>query len=144
MRINENAPIVPYEGLGEIRLYSTIDELKDILLSDDVNVKIINNKWIRYDVQNSIELFFHLKNSKLFRITTLDGYKGKLFGKIAVGTSKEEMLRIEPTFLYNDFEEVWESEKGIFVEMDAVENTVKWISVYISELDFDNFEEADW
>ena len=34
---------------------------------------------------------------------------------------------------YTHLEEVWESEKGIFIEMDAETNTVRWISVYIRE-----------
>ena len=57
--------------------------------------EIINNNWIRYDIQNSVELFFHLKNNKLFRITTLDNYQGKLFEKIGVGTTEKELLKVE-------------------------------------------------
>lgn len=106
--------------------------------------EIINNNWIRYDIQNSVELFFHLKNNKLFRITTLDNYQGKLFKKIGVGTTKKELLEAEPSFVYNDFEEAWESEKGIFIEMDVETNTVRWISVYIRELDDEDFENANW
>lgn len=56
----------------------------------------------------------------------------------------EEMLQVEPSFLYDEFEEVWESPKGVFVEMDAETNRVRWISVYIKELDSDNFERAFW
>lgn len=129
------APIVPFEGFGKIKLYSTRNELQELLKNDVTNSEIINNDWIRYDIQNSIELFFHLKNNKLFRITTLDNYKGKLFGKIGVGTTEKELLEAEPSFVYDEFEEVWESPKGVFVEMDAETNTVRWISVYIRELD---------
>ena len=82
--------------------------------------------------------------NKLFRITTLDNYQGKLFEKIGVGTTEKELLEVEPSFVYDDFEEVWESEKGIFIEMDAETNTVRWISVYIRELDDENFENANW
>lgn len=94
--------------------------LLDILAPIEVtNSEILNNDWIRYDIQNSIELFFHLKNNKLFRITTLDNYKGKLFGKIGVGTTEKELLEAESSFVYDEFEEVCESPKGVFVEMDA-------------------------
>lgn len=54
------------------------------------------------------------------------------------------MLEIEPSFVYNEFEEVWESDKGVFIEMDAETNRVRWISVYIPELDLENFEECNW
>jgi len=144
MLLDITAPIIPFKGFGEIRLYSTRDQLKELLSSDDVKVKLMNENWIRYDIQNSVELFFHLKNNKLFRITTLDNYKGKLFEKIGVGSTEEEMLEIESSFVYDEFEEVWESDKGVFIEMDAETNNVRWISIYIPELDTENFEKADW
>ncbi len=69
-----------------------------------------------------------------------------LFGKIGVKTSKEEMIKAEPTFVYDDFEEVWESPQGIFIEMDAETDVVRWISlsIYIPELDSEEFEECNW
>ena len=144
MLLDIRAPIVPFKGFGKIKLYSTRNQVQELLEGKAVKSEIINNDWIRYDIQNSIELFFHLKNNKLFRITTLDNYKGKLFGKIGVGTTEMELLEAEPSFVYDDFEEVWESKKGVFVEMDAETNTVRWISVYIKELNDENFEEANW
>ena len=144
MLLDISAPIVPFEGFGEIKLYRTRDELHELLEGEAVEAKTINNDWIRYDIQKSVELFFHLKNNKLFRITTLDNYQGKLFEKIGVGTTEKELLKVEPSFVYDDFEEVWESEKGVFIEMDAETNTVRWISVYIKELDDKDFENANW
>lgn len=144
MLLDITAPIIPFKGFGEIKLYSTRDELSDLLSLNNVEATVINDNWIRYDIQNSVELFFHLGNNKLFRITTLDNYKGKLFEKIGVGTTEEEMLKIESSFVYDDFEEVWESDKGVFIEMDAETNMVRWISIYIPELDLENFEECRW
>lgn len=144
MKINFSAPIVPFEGLGGIKLYSTRTELKNLLELEGTESEVINDNWIKYDVQNSVELFFHRGNNKLFRITTLEDYKGLLFGKIGVGTNEKEMLHAEPSFVYDDFEEVWESPKGVFIEMDAETNLVRWISVYIKEIDMDNFEDAEW
>ena len=144
MLLDITAPIIPFEGFGEIKLYSTRDELKDLLEMEGVTSKILFDDWIQYDIQNNIELLFHLKNNKLFRITTLDNYKGKLFEKIGVGTTTEDMLKFEPSFIYDDFEEVWESDKGVFIEMDAETNKVRWISVYIPELDLENFEDCKW
>ena len=144
MEINFSAPIVPFEGLGGIKLYSTRTELTNLLELEGTESEVINDNWIKYNVQNSVELFFHRGNNKLFRITTLDDYKGLLFGKIGVGTNEKEMLHAEQSFVYDDFEEVWESPKGVFIEMDAETNLVRWISVYIKEMDMDNFEDAEW
>ena len=55
---------MPFEGFGEIKLYRTRDELHELLEGEAVEAEIINNDWIRYDIQNSVELFFHLKNNK--------------------------------------------------------------------------------
>lgn len=144
MLLDITAPIIPFVGFGEIKLYSTRDDLKDLLEMKGVTSKIIFNAWIQYDIQNDIELLFHLNNNKLFRITTLDNYKGKVFDEIGVGTSEEKMLKVEPSFVYDDFEEVWESDKGVFIEMDAETNKVRWISVYIPELDLEDFEDCNW
>lgn len=117
MLLDIAAPIIPFKGFGEIKLYSTRDELSDLLSLNNVEAMVINENWIRYDIQNSIELFFHLGNNKLFRITTLDNYKGRLFEKIGVGTTEQEMLEFEPSFVYNEFEEVWESDKVVLIEI---------------------------
>lgn len=144
MQLDVYAPIIPFEGLGGIKLYSTREELKELLEQKGTASKIIFDEWIQYDIQDSIELLFHLKNDKLFRITTLDDYKGKLFGKIGVGITEKELLEVESSFVYDDFEEVWVSDKGVFVETDGETNRVRWISVYIRELDSEDFENANW
>lgn len=61
MILDVSAPIVPFEGLGKIKLYSTRDELRELLENGDVESEVIHDDWIRYDVQNSVELFFHLR-----------------------------------------------------------------------------------
>lgn len=144
MLLDISAPIIPFERVGEIKLYSTRKELRDLLEMKGNTTKIIFDDWIQYNIQDTIELLFHIKNDKLFRITTLEKYQGKLFGKIGIGITEKELLEAEPSFEYDDFEEVWESTRGVFIEMDAETNTVKWISVYIKELMDEDFEEANW
>ncbi len=139
-----DAPIIPWEGMGGVKLYSTIKECKSTIERRDVKAVLLNNLWVRYEIDNMMYLFFHLVNGKLFKITTLDEYKGKLFNKIGVGMTESELLEIEPSFVYDEFEEVFESEKGVFLETDPVHHTVKYISVFIKELDDKNFEEGLW
>lgn len=132
--IDINAPIIPYEGMGGIKLYSTIKDLKEILSSDSVKATVINNLWIRYEIADYLYLFFSLLNGKLFKITTLRGYRGLLWDKINVGMKAEEFIKIEPSFRYDDFEEIYESDKGIFIETDAEEDRALWISVYVKDI----------
>ena len=142
--IDINAPIIPYKGLAGIKLYSTREELKDILSLPNVISRIYFDRTIRYEIPDIALLFFDIEKNKLFKVTATGKYHGKVFGKIKIGMTEEELLEAEPSFVYDDFEEVWISDKGIFIEMDPETNKVMWISVYIPELDTEDFEKGNW
>ena len=125
MEIDINAPIIPFKGLGGIKLYSTKEELKDILSLPNVTSRIVFD-WIEYNIQDKIALTFDLRNSKLLRISTLSNYTGTLFGKVKVGMTEDELLKAEPSFVYDDFQEVWISDKGVFIEIDPETKKVLW------------------
>ena len=145
MEIDISAPIIPFKGWGGINLYSTQEELKDFLTLTGVKKRSLwSNTAIQYDIQNKISLNFLSTNNKLYKIIALPEYKGKVFEKIGIGMTVEELLEAEPSFVYDDFEEVWISDKGIFIEMDPETNKVMWISVYIPELDTEDFEKGNW
>lgn len=142
--INLNVAIVPWEGLGNIKLYSTIGELKRIIENEDTRKFEYYENLVRYEVPGKIYLFFNLINGKLFKITALEKYQGALFGQIRIGMHINTVLQIEPSFQYDDFEEVYCSPKGVYIETDAEYNTVQWISVFIRELEKEDFEEGSW
>ncbi|PAD45918.1 hypothetical protein, partial [Shouchella clausii] len=99
---------------------------------------------VRYEIENQVYLWFSILNGRLWKITALKDYKGKLFDNIHIGMHIDDVLTIEPSFEYDDFEEVYCSPKGIFIETDPVEHTVLWISVYVKELDNEDFERGNW
>lgn len=142
--INLEAPIIPWIGMGGIKLYSHISELKSLLESEKVECFLYNKFLVRYEIKGKIYMFFNLINGKLFKITTLEEYKGLLFDEIYVGQKTEEMLRVDTSFEYDEFEEVYVSDKGVFVETEPETDTVKWISVYIKELETEEFDRALW
>ncbi|WP_257204963.1 hypothetical protein [Shouchella clausii] len=142
--INLEAPIVPWKGMGGIKLYSHINEFYSIIEQYGKQPKLLGKYLIRYEIDNSLDLWFNLLNGKLFKITATSNYNGTLFNKIRVGMHIDEVLKIEPSFEYDDFEEVYCSSKGIFIETDPVEHTVLWISVYVKELDNEDFERGNW
>ncbi|SHN02772.1 hypothetical protein SAMN02746066_04478 [Anaerosporobacter mobilis DSM 15930] len=142
--INLEAPIIPWIGMGGIKLYSHISELKSLLESEKVECFLYDKFLVRYEIKGKIYMFFNLINGKLFKITTLEEYKGLLFDEIYVGQKTEEMLRVDTSFEYDEFEEVYVSDKGVFVETEPETDTVKWISVYIKELETEEFDRALW
>lgn len=79
--------------------------MKTILEDSSVKGVLLNNLWARYEISDTLYLFFHLVNGKLFKITTLEKYTGKLFENICVGMTEKELLDTDPTFVYDDFEE---------------------------------------
>lgn len=140
--VDKYAPIIPYKEMGNIKLYSSMAELSDVIsISKEY---ILNDFLIRYDVDNIISLFFHRKNSKLFKMTTLEGYCGDLFEKINVNTPECDITTLDDSFKYDEFDEVWESNKGVFIEIDPLIRKASWITIYIKELDNDDFDEAKW
>lgn len=144
MNIDANAPIEPYIGIGGIKLYSTMDELNNVLSLPETKKMKIAKYWVRYDIGNLVTLFFHTKNKKLFKICTQSDYKGKLFNLIGVGTNIQTMIQCDSELTYDEFEEIWESPKGYFIETDVDTDCATWISVFIKELNDDNFDNACW
>ncbi|MBH5318321.1 hypothetical protein I6N90_10925 [Paenibacillus sp. GSMTC-2017] len=139
-----NAPIVPWKGMGGISLYSHISEYYDIIINLNEADALFGKARVRYEIKDEVDLWFNLFNGKLYKITALKNYNGKLFDKIHIGMPIEEVLEIEPSFEYEDFEEVYVSPKGIYIETDPVEHTVLWISVFIKEIDNEDFDEGKW
>ena len=144
MEIDLNAPIIPFKGLGGIALYTSKNVLNQFLTAKNAIPRMLFEDTIRYEIKDEFLLFFSTVNDKLYKLTATGNYKGTVFGKIKIGMTEEELLEAEPSFVYDDFEEVWISDKGIFIEMDPETNKVMWISVYIPELDTEDFEKGNW
>ena len=144
VQLDVNAPILPWKGLGNIPLYTHIKDLRDWLDRERAAGELIGRFVIRYTIPDQISMFIDPLNGKLFKLVALSGYKGSLFNKIYVGQPEEEALRLEPSFKYDDFEEVFVSPKGVFLETDPCTHTVDCISVFVKELETDTFERGDW
>ena len=139
-----NAPIIPWIGLGNIKLYETIKNIKPLIAQENVKGFLYDKFLIRYELEDEVYLFFNLLNGKLFKLTALKKYKGMLLNQIKIGMNIRELLKIEPSFEYEDFEEVYVSPKGIFVEINPDTEDIMWISVFIRELETPNFMQAEW
>lgn len=142
--IDLGASILPWRGMGQIELYRHISEFYPLLDRPDVKEKMLGKFLIRYEINNSVDLWFNVVNGKLFKLTALSNYTGMLFEKIKIGMHIDDVLRLEPSFVYDDFEEVYCSEKGVYIETDPIDNTVLWISVFVKEVDNRDFERGDW
>lgn len=139
-----DAPILPWTGLGNVKLYAKLGALEEVIASRRAKKFAYHTHLVRYEIPGKLYLFFHLVNEKLFKLTALENYRGALFGCIRMGMRMEEVLRLEPSFRYDAFEEVYYSPKGVHIETDAENNTVRWLSVYVRELEWEDFAAGRW
>lgn len=142
--VDLDAPIIPWEGLGGLKLNCHISDVYSIISETRCEPKVLGKFLIRYEIKNTIDVWFNIVNGRLFKITAAKDYTGKLFGEIGIGMKIAEILKIDPSFTYDEFEEVYCSPKGVYIETDPVKHTALWISVFIKEMDHDSFERGVW
>ncbi|QQP11166.1 hypothetical protein FJQ98_18310 [Lysinibacillus agricola] len=73
--VDNNLPIVPWVGLGGIKLYSHISQFYDLIANMDEKSRLFTKFFIRYEIKGSVDLWFNLMNGKLFKITALKDYR---------------------------------------------------------------------
>lgn len=145
MMIDKTAPIVPWEGLGGIKLRTHVKELYNIITGDPrYDLEGIGACMFQYTINGCMSLWFNVFNGKLLKIIAFDGYEGKLWDKIYVGMPMEEALQIDSSFEYDEFEEVYVSPKGIYIETDPETEKIITISVFIKGVDDPDFDKGDW
>ncbi|CAM4202956.1 hypothetical protein [Paenibacillus typhae] len=140
--VDINAPIKPKLSIGGINLRSHIREYYDIIPTfswvdkatlGDCSVYIFGSFHVRYEMRNTLYLFFNILNGKLYKITALANYQGLLLDKIKVGMNIVDLLELQPNLVYDEFEEVY-SYEGLAIETNEI-GMIESISVYVEELD---------
>ena len=91
-----------------------------------------------------MSLFF-AKNGKLFKMIFWEGYQGSLPNGITLGESIDEAKAFDSSLSYDDWNEIYQSENGYWIEDDIDTKTVMSVSIFIKELlDDDSFDYCDW
>ncbi len=150
--ININDNLVPFEGLSTIMLYQS-DKIIKKELSDSRIIyerEIWDNEectvpmpWeILHINNNSINLFF--ANSKLFKIVVENEYAGKLPNGICLGMTMQDAVSLDDQLTYDEWNEEYGSPLGYWVEDDPETSRIISISIFIREIDDDDFEEYKW
>lgn len=142
--INTDFRIKPWIGLGGFELYTHISQLVNVLVDEKSKSQLLGLFLLRYEIDNKLILWFNVVNGKLFKITACDGYTGVLDNGIHIGMNIDEALKLDDELVYDEFEEVYESVKGVYLETDPLTNQIKWISVFIKEINSESFENGTW
>lgn len=154
--INIEAPIIPYEGTEDIKLYSKIADMMNYLKDTDTpySSEVWNieddeldgkdpDPWTIINIDDVMRLFF-ASNDKLFKIIFLPGYKGSFPNGITTSTPFKEALSIDPSLKFDDWEEKFFSDNGYFMETDYKDEKILNISIFIREMETPAFDNYEW
>lgn len=75
----------------------------------------------------------------MFKIYIMNDCKAKLPNGIEVGMSIEKSIEIDKTLSYDDFDEIYISSKGYWLEDNSWTDTVVSIQVFVKEIDDEDF-----
>ena len=147
-----NKDIIPFEGVGDFKLYESFEDTKKLFKGQGINYNIENqsNKgctpsvpWKIIKVKDTITLMF--AKDKLFEIYVEQNFTGKLPNGICIGMPLEEAKRLDSSLTFNDWDECYESDLGYWLEDNLDDGTVMSITVFIKEiLDDDTFFAYEW
>ena len=132
--IDLTTPIIPYEGTGIFKLNSSYDEIKNFLQENNISYKEeisqpneIDPPWYIIGISKNgskddvISITF--AKNRLFRICLYEGFEGKLPNGIHIGMPLAEAQKIDPTLTFDDWEEMFVSKNGYWIEDDSCTRT---------------------
>ncbi len=149
--IDLTTPIIPYVGTGIFKLDSSPDEIKtllkeyDVSYNEEINVNRYNPKdppWIIIEIVNVMELFF--AKNRLFKIVLKGTFSGNLPNGVNLDTTLDDARKIDPNLTFDDWDEIYISTNGYWVEYDEDTKKLCWIAIFIPALERDDFFDYNW
>lgn len=131
------APIIPYVGMGGFLLNMSKEEAEAVLgrpLGEGEPMH--DGAWRRYEIDETMGLYFSVTQDRLKVIGTRKGYMGLLMGKISTSTDEADLMKLDPTLVYDEFEEFYESkEHGYQIETNLPDEKAEWITISTHDWD---------
>ena len=149
--IDLTTPIIPYRGTGIFELNADYNEMISRIqaanIGYDVEVRehddTVDPPWTILTLgEDDIELFF--AKDRLWKIVLLNSFKGALPNGINLDTSIADAKKIDPKLKFNDWDEIYESSEGYWLEYSYVTERLSWISIFIPAVERDDFYEYKW
>ena len=145
--------IIPNKGLDFLDLYSSLSETKEALEKREIEYseEVWDNSdcdvkfnWHVISIDNAISLFFSEGNNKMFKICANNRSGASLPNGIGFNTLISDAQRIDPSITYNDWEEIYLSDNGYWLEEDPETGKVFSITIYAKELNDSDFDLCQW
>lgn len=149
--IDMTCNIIPYIGIGEIKLGMSIELVRNFLKNrhTEFDQWVEPNKgmvpeipWTFIRIENSIVLAF--AEDILFEIYLENKYRGKLPNGISIDMKMTDAKQIDQTLEYNDDEEDFVSKDGYWLGDLVDTGKVISITIFLPEVEKDDFFEYNW
>lgn len=144
--------VIPYKGFGDISFKMSFDDVKKHLRKKQIHFHTENwpNKgcdpevaWDIIRIGKDISIFF--AKNRMFKIYFENGFSGSLENGISLGMHIKDAKAIDDTIQYDDWEEVYTSEQGYWLEDDVENGKIISMTIFIKELEDDDvFFRYDW
>lgn len=100
-------PIIPAHGLGGVLLRRHISEYDSKIAGLGIwkpgHYRLVSPYEARYRIEEDfIEIAVDVRNGKVFKVTALPGYKGDLFGQIAIGMPVAAVIDADSRVYYDE------------------------------------------
>lgn len=145
------APIVPFEGIGELKLYATYEEVVKTL--KDSGTYFQEETWDDYTGESDDPLtiivipdymMLYCTKGKLFKISVLHDYQGKLPNGVCPGLDLEKAQGMDPELKFNEQSQMYTSSLGYFIEDNLDRHCIEGITIYVKELNTPAFKAGNW
>ena len=157
LKLDLDADIFPNEGLGGLKLrvnVSRLERIEGFPFKQD-SYYLVSPFEARYRLgEGAIEAAVDIRSGKVFKLSAMSGYSGKLFGKIFVGMPIKEAMKIEPGFFYDEAEEVivCKGVPGLTIDIPEIDPPVEKVphmSIYAISVFVENIltlsgQEGNW
>lgn len=113
-KIDLNDPIIPGQGVGEIKLLENAFSLREYILSNTLSgtdnywTFTTNNQfpdWLNLNYKKILTIGVNIYTGKIISITVRKGYGGRVFNTIQVGSLVSELFKIDAGFYYDEMDE---------------------------------------
>ena len=159
VQVDLEAPIVPDEGLGGLLLRRPLTDYWHLLPlphgSKRAENFLASEIEARYRVASgAIDICVDVRNGRVFKLLARPGYRGVLFGRITVGMSVAEAMRLDARLHYDEREEciLCRGVRGLSLDVPEIDPpphlvpgmSVASINVYVHEVDTPDFARGAW
>lgn len=148
---NLKATIVPFEGVGDLKLYATYEETVKVLQASETYFQEEN--WEDYTGESGEPLkiivvpdymMLYFTKGKLYKISALHDYQGKLPNDVCVGMDLEKAQGLDDGLKFDEKDQMYTSTLGYIVEDNLDRHCIESIIIFIKELNTPDFKAGNW